>query len=96
MNWLEAFMKKELWLMAGLLSVVIVQTACQAQEFKPDWGEMWTPALPSQERHPHLFYDETDRKQMLDRLRAEPYARWWKGLQRRGIRSTPAVKWWLL
>ncbi len=57
---------------------------------------MWQPELPALERHPSLFYDETDRDRMLARLDQQPWARWWEQFERTGMRHEPALKWWLL
>ena len=59
-------------------------------------GDVWQPRLPDRERHPFLFFDESDRPRMTARLQSEPWARWWRTLQKHAVRSTPAVKWWLL
>lgn len=79
-----------------LLPIVAIVTASWGQEIPPEWGPIWQPQLPSHERHPSLFYDDTDRPRMLERLEREPWARWWNELHRHGTRSNPAVKWWLL
>lgn len=76
--------------------VVLTLFPVGAQEIPREWGARWQPVLPNRERHPSLFYDDADRRRMVGRLGREPWATWWKRLQRQGVRSTPAVKWWLL
>lgn len=65
-------------------------------EIPAGWGDMWHAQLPERERHPFLFYDESDRPQMLERLEREPWAGWWKDWQQIATRSKLAVRWWLL
>ena len=67
----------------------------QAQEIPASWGPRWQPQLPARERHPSLFFDESDRPRMLERIGQEPWSGWWKELERDGRRSSPAVRWWL-
>ncbi len=66
-----------------------------AQDAPRDWGECWQPALPDHEQHPSLFYDESDRPGMRERIQREPYKRWWEALGKSGLRTSPALKWWL-
>ena len=70
-------------------------SSCWGQQAPPEWGARWQAHLPARERHPSLFYDDTDQGRMTKRLGLEPWARWWRELHRQGIRSSPAVKWWL-
>ncbi len=95
------------WVLAGLMNQapttaahgqapVPPTTAGNGQVPLPEWGPVWQPQLPTQERHPSLFYDETDRAEMTTRLDAEPWQTWWAGIQQTGLRSTPAARWWLL
>ena len=74
---------------------LILLTTCasiRAEDFPEEWGAMWQPELPTTERHPYLFYDESDRARMTARLDQEPWAGWREQMQR----YTPAIKWWLL
>ena len=79
------------WLFAALVAA----GACCGQHPLEEWGPVWQPRLPAQERHPYLFYDEADRARMIARLDVEPWQSWWASIQRQGLRSTPAVRWWL-
>ncbi|MBM4046887.1 MAG: hypothetical protein FJ279_17420 [Planctomycetes bacterium] len=80
-----------------LIQLVPVAACCVAwgQDILAEWGDVWQPQLPKVERHPSLFYDEADRQRMRDRTGREPWARWWRDLLKQGVRSTPAVNWWL-
>jgi len=80
---------------AALVVAMALTDACWAQKAVPEWGDMWQPQLPQQEKHPSLLYDETDRQRMAGRLTLEPWAGWWHSVQRNGPRTTAAVKWWL-
>ncbi len=74
---------------------LVVLAACgmgHTEDFPEEWGAMWQPELPTSERHPCLFYDESDRERMAARLDQEPWSGWRKNLER----YTPAIKWWLL
>jgi len=55
-----------------------------------------TKLTEPQEKHPVLFYDEADRTRMQTRIHQEPWASWWQELLTHGVRSTPALAWWLL
>src|SRR5690242_15184128 len=61
----------------------------------PEWGKRWQPVLPARERHPALFYDDTDRERMRQRLNRLPYSLWWKDIGEHSVRSSPAFVWWL-
>jgi len=61
----------------------------------PEWGRRWQPVLPARERHPFLFFDETDRERMRQRIHRPPFSLWWEGLHQHPVRSTPAFLWWL-
>ncbi len=79
-----------------VLPLIVACSICSGEDIPPEWGEMWQAQLPETERHPSLFYDESDRERMLERLYEEPWARWWGQLERIGLRHKPALKWWLL
>lgn len=84
------------WLAAtAAVSSVALQLTCRGQAVEEDWGALWRARVPAHEQHPSLFYDDTDRERMVERLGREPWTRWWKDLHRHGLRSSPAVRWWL-
>src|SRR5262249_45346150 len=61
----------------------------------PEWGKRWQPVLPTRERHPFLFYDDTDRERLRQRIHHPPFSLWWEGLRQHSVRSSPAFIWWL-
>ena len=79
---------------AGLL---VLASSLRADDVAPaEWGPLWQPRLPARERHPSLFFDESDRARMLERTQTPPTDAWWKSFVGSGYRSAPAVAWWLL
>ena len=81
---------------ASILLVAAVMTACGGDMPDEEDGSLsWSVTLPSQERHPFLFYDASDRARMQERLMKAPWQAWWEQMNKRGTRSTPAVIWWL-
>lgn len=60
-------------------AVVFVRSASPsaAQDILPqDWGPIWQVQLPDKERHPSLFFDESDRTRMLERTKQRPTDYW--------------------
>ncbi len=81
-------------LSAGLL---VLASSLSADDVAPaEWGPLWQPQLPVKERHPSLFFDESDRARMLERTTTPPTDAWWKSFSESALRAAPAVRWWLL
>ncbi|MDA0747181.1 MAG: heparinase II/III family protein [bacterium] len=82
-----------------LFTLIFIPLSCGAQDKTPP-GDKTVQQIQnltlSKEKHPNLFYDETDRETMNARLHQEPWASWWKELKTHSVRSTPALTWWLL
>ncbi|MCD6360132.1 MAG: heparinase II/III family protein [Armatimonadetes bacterium] len=75
-----------------VLALLAAGRVAVAEDFPEEWGAMWRPELPAVERHPCLFYDDSDRERMRARLEREPWSEWRAQIER----YTPAIKWWLL
>lgn len=78
-----------------LSALIPLTLRAQSEVIPPEWGKRWQPVLPAHERHPFLFFEDTDRERMRQRIHQSPYSVWWQELHEHPVRSSPAFIWWL-
>ena len=82
-------------IMTYRISMILSVLGCCAGlglEIPREWGEIWQPVLPAEEGHPCLFFDDSDRLLLADRLRRSPWRPWGE----HALKRFPAARWWLL